>query len=155
MSLAPSSHASLYSSPPLPRTFQASKQNPLLFSQNNQLFARKISFFSNSGCSCNTILGKPLVFLVKASETEAQTSKAENEGEGGEGKGEEQYEVYEVEIEQPYGLKFAKGRDGGTYIDAIAPGGSADKTGKFQVGDKVLATRYKFFISNAQSDYVA
>ena len=47
-----------------------------------------------------------------------------------------------MELEQPYGLKFAKGRDGGTYIDAIAPGGFADKTGLFTVGDKVLATRF-------------
>ena len=43
---------------------------------------------------------------------------------------------------QPYGLKFIKGRDGGTYIDAIAQGGSADKTGVFTVWDKVLATRF-------------
>nr|GFD01364.1 protein MET1, chloroplastic [Tanacetum cinerariifolium] len=64
--------------------------------------------------------------------------------ESGETEGEEkyeEYEEYEVEIEQPYGLKFAKGRDGATYIDAIAPGGSADKTKMFSVGDKVLATR--------------
>lgn len=52
--------------------------------------------------------------------------------------------MYEVEIIQPYGLKFAKGRDGGTYIDAIAPGGFADKTGKFTVGDRVLATSAMF-----------
>nr|GEW07104.1 hypothetical protein [Tanacetum cinerariifolium] len=44
----------------------------------------------------------------------------------------------------PYGLKFAKGRDGATYIDAIAPGGSADKTKMFSVGDKVLATSAVF-----------
>ena len=49
-----------------------------------------------------------------------------------------------MELEQPYGLKFVKGRDGGTYIDAIAPGGAADKTGLFTVGDKVIATRYHF-----------
>ncbi|XP_074303729.1 protein MET1, chloroplastic-like [Silene latifolia] len=57
---------------------------------------------------------------------------------------EETYEEYEVEIEQPYGLRFAKGRDGGTYIDAIAPGLSADRTGKFTVGDKVIATSAVF-----------
>lgn len=74
--------------------------------------------------------------MVKASsELGSPTSKSEQEEE------QEPYEEYEVEIEQPYGLKFAKGRDGGTYIDAIAPGGFADKTGKFTVGDKVLATR--------------
>lgn len=49
-----------------------------------------------------------------------------------------------MEIVQPYGIKFAKGRDGGTYIDAIAPGGSADKTGMFSVGDRVLATSAVF-----------
>lgn len=49
-----------------------------------------------------------------------------------------------MELDQPYGLKFMKGRDGGTYIDAIAPGGSADKTKMFTVGDKVLATSAVF-----------
>lgn len=72
---------------------------------------------------------------MKASKSEAQ---ANSPGE------EEKFEEYEVELVQPYGLRFAKGRDGGTYIDAIAPGGSADKTGLFTVGDKVLATRYLF-----------
>lgn len=66
-----------------------------------------------------------------------KASKQESEGKEG-----EQYEEYEVELDQPYGLKFVKGRDGGTYIDAIAPGGSADKTGAFTVGDKVIATRF-------------
>ncbi|KAL9248428.1 hypothetical protein vseg_021751 [Gypsophila vaccaria] len=56
----------------------------------------------------------------------------------------EAYQEYEVELEQPYGLKFAKGRDGSTYIDAIAPGLSADKTGMFTVGDKVIATSAVF-----------
>ena len=50
-------------------------------------------------------------------------------------------ELYEVELEKPWGLRFYKGSDGGTYIDAIAPGGSADMTGMFTPGDKVLATR--------------
>lgn len=91
--------------------------------------------FSSRILTSNTHLGKASIFVVKASETEAPQSAKE------EGK----YEEYEVEIVQPFGLKFAKGRDGGTYIDAIAPGGSADKTGKFTVGDKVLATRYFLF----------
>lgn len=83
---------------------------------------------------------------VNASETESKTPKSGSGSEGGEeeGEGEEKYEEYEVEIEQPYGLKFAKGRDGGTYIDAIAPGGSADKTGLFSVGDRVIATSAVF-----------
>ncbi|GER50696.1 tetratricopeptide repeat protein [Striga asiatica] len=72
------------------------------------------------------------VFVAKASKAEPQSSDSE------------QYEEYEVELVQPYGLKFAKGRDGGTYIDAIAPGGSADNTGMFTVGDKVLATSAVF-----------
>ncbi|GAY57558.1 hypothetical protein CUMW_180370, partial [Citrus unshiu] len=137
MSLAPSSYASLYSPPPLPRT----NQNPFLFSQNSHVWFKKNCFLSTSGCSCNTLLVKPSVFVAKASETEAQASP---EAESGSEEQEEKYEEYEVEIEQPYGLKFAKGRDGGTYIDAIAPGGSADKTGMFQVGDKVLATSAVF-----------
>lgn len=78
--------------------------------------------------------------ICKASETESKTSKPENESEGGE----EAYEEYEVELIQPYGIKFTKGRDGGTYIDAIAPGGAADKTGLFTVGDKVIATSAVF-----------
>lgn len=47
-----------------------------------------------------------------------------------------------MEIEKPYGLRFTKGRNGGTYIDAIAPGSSADKAGVFSVGDRVVATRF-------------
>eukprot|EP00249_Psilotum_nudum_P011295 c23084_g1_i1 orf=173-1009(+) len=52
----------------------------------------------------------------------------------------EEYEEYEVELEKPVGLKFYKGSDGGTYIDAIAQGGNADKTKMFTPGDKVLST---------------
>ncbi|KAI5384738.1 hypothetical protein KIW84_071659 [Lathyrus oleraceus] len=46
-------------------------------------------------------------------------------------------------IDQPYELKFVKGRDGGTYIDDIAPGGSADKAGMFNVSDQVFTTRFE------------
>lgn len=53
-------------------------------------------------------------------------------------------ETYEVELEKPWGLRFYKGADGGTYIDAIAPGGSADRTGAFTPGDKVLETSAMF-----------
>ncbi|CAN1294730.1 Protein MET1, chloroplastic [Linum perenne] len=73
--------------------------------------------------------------LVKATQKE-QASDEEEEG--------KKYEEYEVELVQPYGLKFAKGRDGGTYIDAIAPDGAADKTGLFTVGDRVIATSAVF-----------
>lgn len=88
---------------------------------------------------CTQLL-KPSILIVKTSETGYQTPKPGGGSEGGDGD-EQQYEGYEVELVQPYGLRFAKGRDGGTYIDAIAPGGSADKSGMFTVGDKVLATR--------------
>lgn len=47
---------------------------------------------------------------------EAQTAKSsESEQE----KKEEEYEEYQVEIVQPYGLKFVKGRDGGTYTCTV------------------------------------
>lgn len=86
-------------------------------------------------------MSRPLLFAVKASSgVGSEASKQESEEE------EEPYEEYEVEIEQPFGIKFAKGRDGGTYIDAIAPGGSADKAGVFTVGDKVIATRYALHV---------
>ncbi|XP_022884826.1 protein MET1, chloroplastic-like isoform X1 [Olea europaea var. sylvestris] len=109
------------------------KQTPLAFcsllkisQKNNRIYDIFHPLLSNSSNSTSLI--------AKASETETETSNSE----------EEKYEEYEVEIVQPYGLKFAKGRDGGTYIDAIAPGGSADQTGKFTVGDKVLATSAVF-----------
>ncbi|KAJ9697683.1 hypothetical protein PVL29_007009 [Vitis rotundifolia] len=132
MSLAPSSYASLYSSPPLPRTVPMRQSSfcKLPCSNHSLIPTGLISF-------CNTHLVKPSILVVRASETESsQTSKSESE--------EEEYEEYEVELVQPYGLKFAKGRDGGTYIDAIAPGGYADKTKMFTVGDKVLATSAVF-----------
>ncbi|KAG2640196.1 protein MET1, chloroplastic-like [Panicum virgatum] len=73
-------------------------------------------------------------------------AKAEAEAKPAEGAAEEErpYEEYEVTIEKPYGLKFSKGRDGGTYVEAILPGAAADKTGQFTVGDKVLATSAVF-----------
>ncbi|XP_021278662.1 uncharacterized protein LOC110412457 [Herrania umbratica] len=134
MSLAPSSHPSLCSSPPLPRTthilFSSIKR--VVFNNSN------CSFWSTSSVSfCCAKAPKPPVSVVKASETESQTTNQKPESE-------EQYEEYEIEIEQPYGLKFRKGRGGGTYIDAILPGGAADKAGVFTVGDKVLATSAVF-----------
>lgn len=151
MSLAPtpSSNLSLYSSPPLAKTVPTLRRYNIFgtsssFFHINKSFSFKSndSFLRNSSFFSNTRLEKPSVLIARASETDAQTAESKG-GEGG--GGEEQYEEYEVEIEQPYGLKFAKGRDGGTYIDAIAPGGSADKTGKFTVGDRVLATRFLVF----------
>ncbi|XP_028759672.1 protein MET1, chloroplastic [Neltuma alba] len=142
LSTTTSGHSYLYTSPTLPRTIQSSTQYPptiKLFSSRNT------PYLTASSCFSNTLLSKSFLFAVKASsELGSQTSKQESEkSESGEGE-EERYEEYEVEIEQPYGLKFAKGRDGGTYIDAIAQGGSADRTGKFTVGDKVIATSAVF-----------
>jgi hypothetical protein len=88
---------------------------------------------------------RTLAVARASSSSSSSSSQTEPKSEGGEAaaaEGEEQpYEEYEVEILKPYGLKFAKGRDGGTYIEAILPGAAADQTGKFEVGDKVLATR--------------
>ncbi|XP_052186116.1 protein MET1, chloroplastic [Diospyros lotus] len=138
MSVAPSSYTYLCSSLPLARTASSSaKANPSIPTQfvkslskaNPSLPSPSISAF------CNTHLVQTSRLIVKTSEAEATTS---NSG------GEAEYEEYEVELVQPYGLKFRKGRDGGTYIDAIGAGGSADKTGMFTVGDKVLATSAVF-----------
>ncbi|XP_058731607.1 protein MET1, chloroplastic [Vicia villosa] len=125
-----------YSALSLPiRTTQInSKQNPAYFLPTTKLFSSRNHF----SCSfSNTQFSKPFLFVVKASSDVGSEAPKE----GGE---EEPYEEYEVEIDQPYGIKFVKGRDGGTYIDAIAPGGSADKAGVFTVGDKVLATSAVF-----------
>jgi hypothetical protein len=54
---------------------------------------------------------------------------------------EETNDTYTVTLEKPIGLNFYRGNDGGTYIDKIQPGGSADASGLFTVGDKVLETR--------------
>ncbi|KAG2675283.1 hypothetical protein I3760_13G176200 [Carya illinoinensis] len=129
----------LYSSPPLPRTIRT----PALVFQSNHLSFNNHSFLSPSNFLSRTQQLKPSILIVKTSETGSQRSKPGGGSEVGDGD-EQQYEEYEVELVQPYGLKFAKGRDGGTYIDAIAPGGSADKSGMFTVGDKVLATSAVF-----------
>ncbi|XP_035541121.1 protein MET1, chloroplastic isoform X2 [Juglans regia] len=129
----------LYSSPPLPRTIRT----PALVFQSNHLSFNNHSFLSPSNFFSRTQLLKPSLLIVKTSETGSQMSKPGGGSEGG-GGDEQQYEEYEVELVQPYGLRFAKGRDGGTYVDAIAPGGSAEKSGMFTVGDKVLATSAVF-----------
>lgn len=53
-------------------------------------------------------------------------------------------ENYQVELDKPYGLRFYKGTDGSTYVDALAPGQSAERSGMFTVGDKVLETSAVF-----------
>lgn len=85
--------------------------------------------------------------VVARASSEAKAAAETKPSGGGEGAAEEEerpYEEYEVTIQKPYGLKFTKGRDGGTYIEAIQPGGAADLTGQFEVGDKVLATSSVF-----------
>ncbi|KAL8217271.1 hypothetical protein R6Q57_024108 [Mikania cordata] len=137
MTTVPNSYPSLCSSPPLPRTLNSpSKQTlSLLTSQFKQTSIKNPQNLRALFRLGNWSSGKQSVFIVRSSaENGAEESPAE----------EEKYEEYEVEIEQPFGLKFAKGRDGGTYIDAIAPGGSADKTKMFTVGDRVLATSAMF-----------
>ncbi|KAI3822949.1 hypothetical protein L1987_10550 [Smallanthus sonchifolius] len=133
MATAPNSYPSLCSSPPLPRTLNPpTKQTlSLITSPFKQTSTENPPNLRASIRLGNSSSRKQSVVIVRAS----AESGAEEE---------EKYEEYEVEIEQPYGLKFAKGRDGGTYIDAIAPGGSADKTNMFTVGDRVLATSAMF-----------
>ncbi|XP_014505743.1 protein MET1, chloroplastic [Vigna radiata var. radiata] len=136
-----SGHSSLYSAQTLPRTTQI---HPTLFSSSPKFFScRSTSYSGVSFCFSNTLLSRPLLFTVKAS-SGVGSEASKQESDKSEEQEEEPYEEYEVEIEQPFGIKFAKGRDGGTYIDAIAPGGSADKAGVFNVGDKVLATSAVF-----------
>ncbi|CAM8970605.1 unnamed protein product [Rhodiola kirilowii] len=134
MSLAPTtSYTSLCSSPPLPRTNPPPKQTPISFIHLSKQFSNTscVVFLGKSRRLGNTQLGNDSGFVVRAAGTS-------------ESGGEQEFEEYEVELVQPYGLKFVKGRDGGTYIDAIAPGYSADKTGKISVGDRVLATSAVF-----------
>ncbi|KAI4386307.1 hypothetical protein MLD38_004248 [Melastoma candidum] len=140
MSLSARSYAPLCSSSsPLPRSTACVRPYPAFFLRaGDRNPSTQKEWFLEVGSV--TQLEKASSFVVKASE-QGSAAAAAAEGEEGE---EETYEEYEVEIEQPYGLKFAKGRDGGTYIDAIAPGGSADKTGMFEVGDKVIATSAVF-----------
>ncbi|KAI3791253.1 hypothetical protein L2E82_04958 [Cichorium intybus] len=138
MATAPNSYPSLCSSPPLPRTVNSPTKQTLsiVTSQFKQTLQKKPQTLRVSIRLGNSSLEKPSLLIVRAStENGAEESATEEE---------EKYEEYEVEIEQPYGLKFMKGRDGGTYIDAIAPGGFADKTKMFTVGDKVVATSAVF-----------
>ncbi|KAM7256534.1 hypothetical protein ACFE04_012275 [Oxalis oulophora] len=105
---------------------------------NNSTTSQLLGSSSICLCSSSTQLAKrSLYVVVQASETDQSPATNTDAAE-------EPYEEYEVEIEKPYGLKFAKGGDGATYIDAIAPGGAADKTGMFTVGDKVISTSAVF-----------
>ncbi|XP_047966549.1 protein MET1, chloroplastic [Salvia hispanica] len=130
--MASSSYTSLCSSSPSLPT-RHPKQTATSLSCLLKLNHTKTTSFLIASSNSDSLTLKP---SIRASKTDSETSNDQDE--------EEQYEEYEVEVVQPYGLKFAKGRDGGTYIDAIAPGGSADKSGKFTVGDRVLATSAVF-----------
>ncbi|WOL19627.1 hypothetical protein Cni_G28429 [Canna indica] len=142
MSISPATNLSLCSSSPsLSRRAHPTKRSTNL---------SKLSFNGSSSCfSTNSLSIKHSALFVRASSSSSSSSSSATEPQpeaerGGEGEGGGQYEEYEVELDKPYGLKFVKGRDGGTYIDAIAPGSNADKSGMFTVGDKVIATSAVF-----------
>ncbi|KAG9452022.1 hypothetical protein H6P81_004926 [Aristolochia fimbriata] len=141
MSVAPSSNPSLFSSPSFPKRSPA-KQNPSQLLHFRHGCAKNLALGDSSSRFCNTQFARQSVLVARASATESEPPKQEGSEGGAEGM--EEFEEYEVELEKPYGLKFVKGRDGGTYIDAIAPGSGAEKSGKFSVGDKVLATSAVF-----------
>jgi len=42
-----------------------------------------------------------------------------------------------VECSKPLGVVFQEGPDGAVYVGSIEKNGNADKTGMFQVGDKI------------------
>ena len=139
MSVAAITNPSFCSSPPLQRIKPITKQNPC---PHVHSFSRSLSFKDCSAIVSSAQLAKRPDFVVRASSPATESQPPKSEG-GGEGEEEEvKFEEYEVELDKPYGLKFAKGRDGGTYIDSILPGGAADKAGVFSVGDKVIATRF-------------
>ncbi|KAG6498933.1 hypothetical protein ZIOFF_038686 [Zingiber officinale] len=95
-----------------------------------------------SRTSHKPLLSKRSIRAPRASPS--SSSSATEESQPPKSKAAEEGDRYEVELEKPYGLKFMKGSDRGTYIDAIAPGSNADRSGKFTVGDKVIATSAVF-----------
>ncbi|XP_022153815.1 protein MET1, chloroplastic [Momordica charantia] len=136
MSLAPPAPTLSSSSQPLPKF--CSSFTPKLFPSNAHFH---LTFSSSSSSTPHPRSLRSSAFIVRASDIESKSDTGLGDADAD---ADQPYEEYQVELEQPYGLKFAKGRDGGTYIDAIAPGGSADKTGLFTVGDKVIATSAVF-----------
>ncbi|XP_042402015.1 protein MET1, chloroplastic-like [Zingiber officinale] len=95
-----------------------------------------------SRTSHKPLLSKRSIRAPRASPS--SSSSATEESQPPKSKAAEEGDQYEVELDKPYGLKFMKGSDRGTYIDAIAPGSNADRSGKFTVGDKVIATSAVF-----------
>lgn len=133
--MASSNYASLCSTPSLP-TNTPTKQNTFLsfpIKYHPNLSRTNPSFSINN--IHHKLKSSSNILVPKASSSPPSPTEGEEV---------EKYEEYEVELDQPYGLKFTKGRDGGTYIDAIAEAGTAYKTGKFEVGDKVIATSAMF-----------
>ncbi|XP_020589231.1 uncharacterized protein LOC110030705 [Phalaenopsis equestris] len=145
MSVASITNPSLRSSP-LPKS-KRGRQTPLPFHSKFSALCNTKSKGVGKQHSTNCAA---FVIKVSSSATESEPSKPEGRQEEEEEVVEEEeeeedkYEEYEVEIEKPYGLRFTKGRDGSTYIDAIAPESSAAKTNMFSVGDKVIATSAVF-----------
>lgn len=130
---------------------------PLSFSSTSTRTASSKAFAATNRATNDRTPVRRILWHATATTSETNNTVASSEeGEGsgsnpteeGEGSGsnptEMQVEEYEVELEKPIGLKFYKGSDRGTYIDAIAPGGNADKTKMFTVGDKVIATSAVF-----------
>ncbi|KAK1390947.1 PDZ domain-containing protein [Heracleum sosnowskyi] len=139
MSTVPRNNPSLCSSPPLPRSRNLTNKLSSLVSLSSNNTQVKNHGISACYCKKAAHLARACVRRVKALDEKQTAESSESKEEG-----KEEDEEYEVEIVQPYGLKFVKGRDGGTYIDAIAPGGFADQTKMFTVGDKVIATSAVF-----------
>eukprot|EP00252_Welwitschia_mirabilis_P017065 TRINITY_DN37933_c0_g1_i1.p1 TRINITY_DN37933_c0_g1~~TRINITY_DN37933_c0_g1_i1.p1 ORF type:complete len:343 (+),score=73.08 TRINITY_DN37933_c0_g1_i1:146-1174(+) len=131
------------------KPFDSSRSLPKFLT--NKPSSNSISFSPRSVCGARSF-----ALYAATSQSESETVQASEEGnpkaeakaeakvEEAKADEEEKYEEYEVELEKPIGLQFYKGVDGGVYIKAIAPGGNADKTKKFTVGDKVLATSAVF-----------
>ncbi|XP_044456689.1 protein MET1, chloroplastic isoform X5 [Triticum aestivum] len=123
-------------------TNQPLLSSPPCLARTNGSNARtaRTAFLGHSCCLKLRDTAMRCVVVRASSSAQAEPKSGGGDGDGGQ----EPYEEYEVEILKPYGLKFAKGRDGGTYIEAIFPGSSAEQTGKFTVGDKVIATSAVF-----------
>ncbi|KAJ1287911.1 hypothetical protein BS78_02G047000 [Paspalum vaginatum] len=128
----------------------ANNQPPLLSSParllpraSNARLAALPPFLGGRGVRLLPRMASAAVVVRASSEAKAEAEAGTTEGAPAAEEG-RPYEEYEVTIEKPYGLKFSKGRDGGTYIQAIFPGGAAERTGQFTVGDKVLATSSVF-----------
>lgn len=110
---------------------------------NSTFFTGTNSLLQSSAAAAAAALqpsSPPLYITITKVRAISATSSSSSNNSATPGK----YEEYEVELEKPIGLKFYKGFNGGVYIDAIAPGGNADKTKQFTPGDRVIATSAVF-----------